>query len=154
PLIELSTASAPSTLTMLERTSPTDVQPAVWRGADSGRNVASSLRIGECKVDVIAAVDGQVVDAALRDGIGDLGLGCLDQRSFRRNGHRLLHAFEVQAQIGCCCLADGEDNRSILINREVGAAIDGHSVLARRKSDEVVASAVIRDGGTLRAGTS
>ena len=34
----------------------------------------------------------------------------------------------------------------------LGAAIDGHLVLARRESHEIVASAIICDGGPLRAG--
>jgi hypothetical protein len=48
-----------------------------------GRIVADDLRIGEREVDVVAAVDRQIVDAALADGVGggaarsfhDVGLG-------------------------------------------------------------------------------
>ena len=54
--------------------------------------------------------------------------------------------------IECSGLAYSENNRSILVDREVGSAIDDHLVSARRKSYEIIASAIIRDGGPLGAG--
>jgi hypothetical protein len=46
------------------------VEAGSGRGAGVGSVVADDLRIGEREVDVIAAVDGQIVDAALADGVG------------------------------------------------------------------------------------
>ena len=37
------------------------------------------LRVGERELDVVAAIDGQVVDAALADGVGRGTAGRLDQ---------------------------------------------------------------------------
>ena len=66
-----------------------DAQSAVGRGTDCGRNVARGLRIRKRKIDVVAAIDRQVVDAALLDSVGDLRLGCLDGSRLRGYGNNL-----------------------------------------------------------------
>jgi hypothetical protein len=45
-----------------------DIQARGGGGADAGRGIASELRIREGEVDVVASVDGQVVDARLVNG--------------------------------------------------------------------------------------
>src|SRR5208283_5214344 len=69
------------------------------RRAELGGAVALHLRIGQRELDVIAAVNGQIVNAALADGVGggaarslhDVGLGVdfddfLAARDAERNG--------------------------------------------------------------------
>src|SRR3954454_3593690 len=46
------------------------VQAGGGGGPDVGSVVAHNLRVGEREVDVVAAVDGEIVDAALIDGVG------------------------------------------------------------------------------------
>jgi len=75
----------------------------------------------------------------------------LDKRGFRGNGDRVLAAAQLQLSIQDRRFADGENKGRILVGRKAGAAIDSHLVLARGKSDEIVASAIICDGGALGA---
>src|ERR1017187_2578678 len=59
------------------------VEAGSGRGAKLGSAVALHLRIGQRELDVVAAVDGQIIDAAFADGVGggtarsfhDIGLG-------------------------------------------------------------------------------
>ena len=59
------------------------VEAGSRRGAELRGAVALHLRIGQRELNVVAAIDGQIVDAALADGVGggaarsfhDFGLG-------------------------------------------------------------------------------
>src|SRR6266513_3880883 len=99
------------------------------------------------EIDIAATVDWQIVDAALLDGLRDVRLACFDGCGFRGHRYRLQHALEVQTGIKRRGLTDRENNGSILIDGKIGAAIKGHFVLARRKSNKIVAPAIIGDGG-------
>ena len=129
-----------------------NIESAIGGRADGGRDVAGGLRVGERKDEIVPPVAGEVVNAALLDGLRDFRLASFDRSGFRRHRHRLLHAFEVQTRIKRRGFADGENNGSILIDCKVCAAIDGHFVLAGRKPHKVVAPAIIGDGGPLGAG--
>src|SRR5260370_32281098 len=79
--------------------STADAQAAV-RSRDDGRgHITGGLRIRKREIDIAAAVNGEVVDAPLPDGLRDFGFARFNWSGFRGNRHRLLHAFEVQAQI-------------------------------------------------------
>ncbi len=54
-------------------------------GAGVGRVVANDLRIGEGEVDVIAAVDRQIIDAALADRVGGRTARGFDEFGLRRD---------------------------------------------------------------------
>ena len=129
-----------------------DAQPAVGSRTDGRRDVTSGLRVGKRKVDVIPAVDGIVGNLALLDGLRNIGFAGFDGSSLGRHQYTLLHAFQVQTRIKGCGLADGQHHGRILVDGKIRAAIHAHFVLAGLKSHEIVASAIIRDGGSLRAG--
>src|ERR1700694_978312 len=46
-----------------------DVEAGSGRGSGVGRVIAEDLRIGQREIDVVAAVNRQIVDAALADGV-------------------------------------------------------------------------------------
>ncbi len=60
-----------------------DAQAAVRSGADGGRHVARGLGIRQREIDITPAVDGEIVDAALPNGLRDVGFGGLEGRRFR-----------------------------------------------------------------------
>ena len=75
PFTELSMASAPSTETSFERARcPPKFSPLVGAAPIEGVSSRTCLRVEQREVDVVAAVDWQVVDLGLRDGCGDVGL--------------------------------------------------------------------------------
>ena len=109
-----------------------DVQAGSGSGADTGRGVARELRIRQCEVDVVAAVDRQVVDARLVDGGSGGGLLGLNQCGFRGDGdgfscrgYRQLHR-----QLGD--LTDGETHRLVDHLGEAGS-FDGHRIQTGRE---------------------
>ena len=57
-----------------------------------GGVVAHHLRIGQREVDVVAAVDGQIVNASLADGVGRRTARGLHQFRLRRNLNHFLAA--------------------------------------------------------------
>jgi len=52
------------------------------RCAGIGSVVANYARVGEREIDVVAAIDREIVDAALTNGVGARTAGGLNQRSF------------------------------------------------------------------------
>ena len=55
------------------------VEAGSGRGAGVGRVIAEDLRIRQREIDVVAAVDRQIVDAALADGVGGRAARSFDQ---------------------------------------------------------------------------
>src|SRR5262249_41428233 len=132
--------------------SAVDVEAGIRCGANGGRDVASGLRIGEREIDVVAAVDGEIVDAALLDGLRDFGLGGLDRSGFGGHGDCLLDAPELHGGIEFGVFADGEcDGRGFEVG-EVAGAVDFELVNAGRDTDEAVIARVIGNCGALGAG--
>ncbi len=76
-----------------------DTQAAVRSGADGRGHVAGGLRICKREIDIAAAVDREIVDAALLDGLRDVGFGRFNGSGFRRHSHRLLNALKLQTRI-------------------------------------------------------
>ena len=68
------------------------VQPGGGCSPDRRRVITGQPRISEGEIDVVAAVDGQVVDALLRNCIGGGSALRLHQLSFRADGHYFLRA--------------------------------------------------------------
>ena len=104
------------------------------------------MGIGEREIDVVTAVDGEVVDAALFDGLGGFGFGGLDGIGLGGNGDRLLDAAQSQVWIQGGIFADGQNDGSVLQDGEAGTTVHSHFVLTWRDAREVVAAAVIGDG--------
>ncbi len=126
-----------------------DIQAAGGRGADGRSHVTSRLGIRQSEVDVVAAIDGQIIDAAGVYRLRDFSFGGFDRGCFRGDRDALLHAakFELGVERGILphCHRDG----FVLKGREVGATIDHKPVLTGRQTNKVVATVVIGDGGTL-----
>src|SRR6202035_3820769 len=59
------------------------VQPGRGSRTDTGSVVAQHLRIRQREVDVVAAVDGEVINGLLFDGIGRRGAAGFDQLTRR-----------------------------------------------------------------------
>src|SRR5262249_40448965 len=76
-----------------------DAEAGVGSGTDGGRDVAGGLRVSESEVYIVAAVDGEIVDATLLDGLRDFSLGRLDGGSFGRHRDSLLHAAEFEMRV-------------------------------------------------------
>ncbi len=127
------------------------IEAAIGSRADGGRDVASGLRVDEREIDVAAAVNGEVLDAALPDGLRDFSLRHLNGGGFGRDHDGFRHAFEVEASIEGGVFADGYDYGVILENAEVGSAVYGHFVSARREADEGVAAVFVGDDAALRS---
>src|SRR5713226_9374873 len=87
-----------------------DVEAAIGSGADGGGDVASGLLVDEREIDVAASVNGEVLDAALLDGLGDFCLGSFDGGGFGGDGYRLDYALEIEAGINGGVLSDGHDD--------------------------------------------
>ena len=121
---------------------PTDAQTAIRRGADGGRNVSRGLRVGQSEIDVAAAVNGEVVDAALLHGLGDVRLGGFDVRGLGHHYDGLQLPTEHQLDVSRHGIAHCEHNRSVFVNLEIRSAVDSYIVLTRRKSNEVVAAVI------------
>jgi hypothetical protein len=47
-----------------------EIESRRWRRPGVGGVVARHLGVGEGEVDVVAAIDGEIIDPALLDGVG------------------------------------------------------------------------------------
>src|SRR5262249_37732533 len=126
-----------------------DVEAGVGSWTDGGGDVAGGLRVGEGEVNVAAAVDGEIVDAALIDGLRDFGLRSLDGSGFGGDGDALLYAAELEARVESGVFTDGERDRGGLEGSEVATTIDRQLVGAGNEADETGAAGVVRDGSAL-----
>ena len=76
-----------------------EVEPARGRRADRGRAVALHLGRSEGEVDVVPAVDGQIVDAQPVDCLCHRGAGRLDQLRGFGHGHAFLAALQLHVRV-------------------------------------------------------
>src|SRR4029077_917824 len=118
-------------------------------GTDCRCHVASGLRVRQREIDVIAAIDGQVVDAALVNGLGDFGFGGFDRSGLRGYRYALLHATKFELGVVCSVLSHGYRDRVIFKGSEIRATVYGQPVLTWGQSNEVVEAIVIGHGGAL-----
>ena len=127
-----------------------EVQAGRGRCADGRRIVAHNLRIRFREINVVAAIDGKIVDAALVNGFRGGGGRRFNQRCFRAHGNRRLSCFEGKGdgKIGDLAYGDGDGFRFGF--REAGS-LDGHGIHARRQREQTVHAIRVCAGGTLES---
>ena len=126
------------------------VQPGSRRRSNAGSVVAQHLRIGEGEVDVVAAVDRKIVDAALVDGVGRRRALRFDQLGGRTDIDDFLGSRHRQA--------DGNFRHRANGNRHVGhgglgetRSGHGHRVGTRRQQQDAVLAVSVLAGVALQA---
>ena len=125
-----------------------EVQSRGGRGADGGRVVTHDLRIRLREIDVVAAVDRQIVDAALVNCFGRRCARSFNQRGFGGHGNRRLSRLEGERDGEIGDLTDGDGDAFRFGFGEVGS-LDGHGIHARRQREQAVHAIRICAGGTL-----
>ena len=109
----------------------THIQAAIRGGTDRRRDVSSRFRVDEREVDVVAAIDGQTVNAASFDRVGDFTLRRFNVGDLARDRYRLPHAAQFQPKIERSVFSHAYRHRVIRERSEVSTAIDGQLVSTR-----------------------
>jgi len=130
------------------RAGPADAQTAIRSGADGVGVVTQGLRVGLREIDVVAAIDRQVVNVAFIHGLRTFRARDFDRSGFRgdRDGLRLRANFQLHVEAGL--LANSQLERGIFVWREA-AALRAELVDTRNQANEVVTPGLIHIGGAL-----
>src|SRR5208283_2993880 len=118
------------------RASTTEVQAAVGCGANGGRDVPRGLGVREREIDIVAAVDGQVINLAFLDGLCAFRAGGLNRKGFRAHGHHLGLRTQLQLHVQGGFLADPDLDRRILVRCEICTAFHVEFVFPRHQTHD------------------
>ena len=132
------------------RTLAAHVEAGGGCSAEAGSVVTDDLGIGEREVDVVAAIDGKIVDAALADGVGGGAARGLDEIGLRIYFDDFAASSNFERYGKFDRAADGDDDVGVF-NFGEAWSFDSDGIGAGRQLANAVAAFAVAGGGALHA---
>ena len=126
------------------------VEAGGGRGASVGSVVARDLRIGERELNVIAAVDRQIIDAALADRVGGGTARSFDEFGLRADFDDFLAARNGERDRQLNDSANG-DGHAVGLSFGKARCLDRDGIHARRQLPRTVAALAVAGGGAFQS---